>query len=237
MEQKYQTTFDNGKATISILENNQGELKKEVIDTKVALKLDKTETDLKNNNSSVANSQRLQEADEIPLDKSRDSSLEDTKLKPESKISAVVISSIEQLKIEDMKVQKGKKTVGNTTRQSPPKVLVQVDRHNAQSSHYQDPIEAEIDETLHGDTQPVLMNSNNLEMMTPFDANSKNYGDTMRRLEASKPQSVDRKVVDITKNVSQDQNNLDLFIEDDSQMGGAQPEEMTVPQASVEVKG
>ena len=83
----------------------------------VNLKLD-PETLLKNNgNSSVPNSQRIQDrcVDEIPLDldKSRDSSLEETReaLKPESKIKSVVISSIEQLKIKDMT---GKKTTGNT---------------------------------------------------------------------------------------------------------------------------
>ena len=58
----------------------------------------------------------------------------------------------------------------------------------------------------------------------------------MRRDGASRPESAARKVVDIFKNVSQDKNNLDLLIEDDSQANVGHPEEMMVPQASVEVK-
>ena len=38
MEQKYQSTFDNGKATISILENNQGELKKQIVELKAQVR-------------------------------------------------------------------------------------------------------------------------------------------------------------------------------------------------------
>jgi len=80
--------------------------------------------------------------------KSRGSSLDDKfHSQPESKIKAVVISSIENVKMDVLH----KKTCGNTTRQSPPKVLVGVDqasRQHNRSAHYNDDDE---EVTLHVD--------------------------------------------------------------------------------------
>lgn len=71
-------------------------------------------------------------------------------------------------------------------------------------------------------------------LTTPFDGNSKNYGDTIRRVDLSKPTSVDYKDKTMLK-IEQyhHEPNKDLFIEDDTI---EKAQEAIMPEASIEVK-